>query len=96
MLTLQRDILESVALGDDPDKILNALCLAAEALVPNSVASIMLFKNTLDGLGVRSAPNIPMEAIIAKTIIAMGHGLGLEVIAEGVETVEQLETCLHK
>ncbi len=30
------------------------------------------------------------NAALARTIITMGHGLGLEVVAEGVETAEQL------
>ena len=28
---------------------------------------------------------------MVQTIVAMAHGLGLRVVAEGVETVEQLE-----
>jgi diguanylate cyclase (GGDEF)-like protein/PAS domain S-box-containing protein len=33
----------------------------------------------------------PNDATIAKTILSLGHSLGLAVIAEGVETQEQLE-----
>jgi len=36
------------------------------------------------------------DRVIAKTIIAMGHSLGLIVVAEGVETVEQQEFLVQE
>lgn len=37
-------------------------------------------------------PAVPIEddATIAKAVLALGHNLGLRVVAEGVESVEQM------
>jgi diguanylate cyclase (GGDEF)-like protein/PAS domain S-box-containing protein len=40
---------------------------------------------------VHAVAHDPAATMLVKTIIDMGHGLGMEVVAEGVETVEQLE-----
>ncbi|MBD8871404.1 EAL domain-containing protein [Rhodanobacter sp. DHB23] len=43
----------------------------------------------IDQSFVARLPDDPSDAMVAQTIIAMGHGLGMEVIAEGVETEAQ-------
>lgn len=63
LLQLQRDILESVAMSNNHTENLNKLCLAAEAMLPNAVASIMLYDENREHLIVRVAPSIPEEGI---------------------------------
>jgi len=63
LLQLQRDILESVAISNDHKANLDKLCLAAEIILPNSSASIMLFNETHECLFVKAAPSLPKEAI---------------------------------
>ena len=45
----------------------------------------------LDMMFIRNEMKKPMEQSILRYIIDMSHGLGLRVVAEGVETLEQLE-----
>jgi len=45
----------------------------------------------IDQTFVRDVADDPADATLVRTIIDMGHGLGLEVVAEGVETEQQLE-----
>jgi diguanylate cyclase (GGDEF)-like protein/PAS domain S-box-containing protein len=65
LLQLQRDVLEMIAIGRAGNEILDQLCLLSEAMVPDSVCSIMLFDDTRSHLDVRSAPSIPTEGIEA-------------------------------
>lgn len=48
-------------------------------------------KLKIDQLFIRELPNDPNDVAIVQTIITMAHHMKLEVVAEGVETKEQLE-----
>ena len=45
----------------------------------------------IDQSFVRDAADDPADAVLVRTIIDMGHSLGMEVVAEGVESQRQLE-----
>jgi diguanylate cyclase (GGDEF)-like protein/PAS domain S-box-containing protein len=53
------------------------------------LAGFPLHKLKIDRSFVTRLPNSPHDGAIASTIVTMAHGLGLEVIAEGVETLDQ-------
>lgn len=45
----------------------------------------------IDTTFVKDLPTCSRAVAIAKTVLSLGHGLDLKVVAEGVETLEQLE-----
>lgn len=45
----------------------------------------------IDTTFVKDLPTCSRAVAIAKTVLSLGHGLDLEVVAEGVETMQQLE-----
>lgn len=62
LLLLQQAILGKLAVGNQHQETLDDLCRSAESMLPNAVASIMLFTDDKNSLTVRAAPNIPIEA----------------------------------
>ncbi len=60
---MQKRILEKVANGADVQSTLDDLCLAAESMLDNAVASIMKYDDTRTTLHVIAGPSLPEEAI---------------------------------
>ena len=50
----------------------------------------------IDQSFVRDVADDPADAVLVRTIIDMGHSLGMDVVAEGVESVRQLEFLLQQ
>ncbi len=60
----------------------------------NYLTRLPLSQLKIDKSFVDNLPQSSADSMVAQAIIAMGHGLGLDVIAEGVETAEQ-KVCLE-
>ncbi len=76
LLYLEKNILEAVALNKDPQEILDALCQSAEAIVSNSVASVMVYDSDAHAMHVRAAPDIPADVIEQLNGLVPGEGAG--------------------
>jgi diguanylate cyclase (GGDEF)-like protein/PAS domain S-box-containing protein len=63
LLGMQLSILEMISNNANIELVLAELCYLSERMLPNSVASIMLFDESRKHLNVRSAPSIPVEGI---------------------------------
>jgi FOG: EAL domain len=100
---LELEITES-ALAERPDEALNVLrnlkSLGLRLAVDDfgtgysSLAHLKRFPIDLlkiDQSFIRDIPNSPDDMAISHAVIAMGQSMGMEVLAEGVETAAQLE-----
>jgi diguanylate cyclase (GGDEF)-like protein/PAS domain S-box-containing protein len=64
LLSMQLSILELVAKNMQTGLVLEELCYLSEAMLPNSIASIMMFDETREYLNVHTAPSIPAEGVV--------------------------------
>ncbi len=76
LLELQRRILESIATGLESVTILNQLCQLIEAIVPHSLASVMLLNPESGLLRVASSPSFPPQALPYFDGIKPGETMG--------------------
>lgn len=76
ILQLQHAILSSVTRGAPHKEVINEICLLAEQLLPNSVASVMLMDEANEFLNVYVAPHIPPEGISQLNRLRPGPGAG--------------------
>ena len=76
LLLLQQKILGKIAFGKQYNEILEDLCRSAESMLPNSIASIMLFNEARESLTVKSAPNMPLDAVNALNGLVPGENSG--------------------
>ncbi len=74
LLELQTDILSSMVSSDHFDALLTQLCLYAEKLIDQALASVMIFDEARQGLFVRAAPSIPDKAIEDLDGLSVGVG----------------------
>jgi len=76
LLKIQQAILERIAVDFDKNDALSKLCVMAESILPNSVASIMLLDNNTGLMSVVSAPSVPQAGIDALQNLKPGPGGG--------------------
>jgi diguanylate cyclase (GGDEF)-like protein len=103
---IELEITESVFADDDAREALKRLAAIGVRLALDDFGTgysslgflrehpVQLIK--IDRSFIEDVVGSPTAATLAETIISMAHALGKQVLAEGVETLEQLEFLRHK
>ena len=74
LLELQSNILGATVTSNNYEDLLNQVCLFAEKLTHDAVASIMLYDKQKNQLFVHAAPSMPMEARNDLAGLTVGDG----------------------